>query len=169
MLSKMPTYACTVMPSICELSFSKAVAWIQHEISPDHDFLIGQTEWLCANHATGELSVAVPRNDQPVVGGCNLAYNSPGSLWNHWKGNNEKGAQAEYRVGRDVQRFWICTGPLNFFPGTLIALLTCLSCGFCNQVLTASCLVLSVGIRQGLITSGSTSKAYRSPGDAVEN
>ena len=95
------------MPSICKRTFNQVISWIKHEISPDHDFLLGQTEWLCAHHATKELPVPLPHNDQRTVGGCNLAYNSPEGLLNHWKETNERGTLTEFRIGKDVQRFWV--------------------------------------------------------------
>jgi len=112
-----------MMPSICKRTFTEVISWIKHEISPDHDFLLDQTEWLCADYATGELPPTLPRNDQRIVGGCNLAFNNPNGLSKHWKDSNEIGVLTEFRIGKDVQRFWVCTTPINSLSGILIALL----------------------------------------------
>jgi hypothetical protein len=99
------------MPSICKATFSGVIEWIKHEISPDHDFLFAQTEWLCAHHATQELPLPLPRSDLPIIGGCNVAYNSPEGLLKHWKENNEVGSVTEFRIGKAVQRFWVRVAP----------------------------------------------------------
>lgn len=99
------------MPSICKETFYKVTPWIRHEISPDHDFLLSQTEWLCAHYATMELPIPIPRIDHRILGGCNIAFNSPEGLSIHWKDNNEISTLTEFRIGKDVQRFWVRTTP----------------------------------------------------------